>query len=249
MAATAKYLFDRNFEQSASTAEPPEEIVARQLRDEYEAKIERVREEEYQRGREDGARQTLQSIEARTDEAAGKLVATAGTILDRIEEECRAVRTEAIAVALAAAEKLAGELVRREPTALLEDLFGQCLEHVGEAPHVAIRVDSAIAERLQEKVNAIAAERGFTGRIMVLGDPETPEGDCRIEWADGGISRDFDGLRQHITKIVKHHLAANAGAGTPPDGDDAGSASMAAVATTDPSAAERATTNGSGESP
>ena len=34
------------------------------------------------------------------------------------------------------------------------------------------------------------AARGFEGRLVVLAEPEIAPGDCRIEWADGGVVRD-----------------------------------------------------------
>ena len=36
----------------------------------------------------------------------------------------------------------------------------------------------------------LARERGFEGRIVVLGEPDIALGDARLEWADGGIVRE-----------------------------------------------------------
>ena len=258
MAQSAKYLFDRNFEQPVVAADPPEVVVERELRAEFEAQIARVRDEEYQRGRADGEREALQSLDAQTSERAAALVDQSQQILEHIESECDAIRADAIRIAAAAADRLAGELVRREPATLLEGLFAQCLEHLGDAPHIAIRVDTAVAERLQEKVNAVATERGFAGKIIVLGDPETPHGDCRIEWADGGLTRDFDSLRGKVNEIVERHLA---GHGNPPaqrngssanghGSHDAGTAPSPAPAPASAlAAAPPAPTNGSGDHP
>ena len=63
MTETAKYTFDRDFEQPAITVEPPEAVVERELRAHYEAEIERVREESFLRGRAEGEREALQSLE------------------------------------------------------------------------------------------------------------------------------------------------------------------------------------------
>lgn len=255
MAQSAKYLFDRNFEQPVVAADPPEVVVERELRAEFEAEIARVREQEYQRGRADGEKEALQSLDAQTSDRAGTLVDQSQQILGRIESECDAIRTDAIRIAAAAADRLAGELVRREPAAVLEGLFAQCLEHLGDAPHIALRVDANVAEKLQEKVNTVAIERGFAGKVIVLGDPETPHGDCRIEWADGGVTRDYESLRGKVNEIVERHLAARDNPPAPVNGasangnghagDDAGPPSAPAPAL----AAAPAQPNGSGDHP
>jgi hypothetical protein len=39
-------------------------------------------------------------------------------------------------------------------------------------------------------------EKGFEGRLVILGEPEIVRGDCHIEWADGGILRDRKALER-----------------------------------------------------
>lgn len=199
MAEPAKFLFDRNLEAPAAAAE----TLERQLRQEFEQELAIARRQEYERGQTDA----LESLDAKMDEAVGQLVNRSAQILLDLEKECNIIRSEAVKVALAASESLAGELIHREPVKLLESLFSQCLEHLNDAPHIAIRVSDAFAERLQKKVVATAEQQGFPGKIIVLGDPETRTGDCRIEWADGGISRDFEQLRASVAEIVSRYLA------------------------------------------
>lgn len=248
MAQAAKFLFDRNFETPANDAEPPEVLRERELRRQFDIELHAAREAEYQRGLAEGREQAAQSREAGTQKAVTQLAASAKNILQKLDNECAAIRSEAVQIAVAAANCLAAELVRNQPTALLEALFSECLEHLSDAPHVAVRVHDSIAGQLQEKLNAAADAKGFTGRIIVLGDPETAKGDCRIEWADGGISRNFESLRLSISEIVARHLAAkgnHAGNGT---------AKPAAPASNSPPASEAARkqqtqTNGSGDHP
>lgn len=246
MAQAAKYLFDRNFETPANDAEPPELARERELRREFESELEAVREAEYRRGLADGREQAGRNAEAGMEKAVAQVAGSAKALLQELDGECAAIRADAVRIAVTAADCLASELVRREPTALLEALFRDCLEHLADAPHVAVRVHDAIAERLREKLNAAAAANGFAGRIIVLGDPETAKGDCRIEWADGGISRNFENLRLSISEIVSRHVEARANADAAP-----GQAQNidAPPAVPEPAAAGPMRTNGSGEHP
>ena len=49
-------------------------------------------------------------------------------------------------------------------------------------------------------------ERGLTGRIILLGETSMAEGDCVVEWADGGVARNRDEIEQEINEIVSRHI-------------------------------------------
>jgi flagellar assembly protein FliH len=61
-------------------------------------------------------------------------------------------------------------------------------------------------------MKAIAEERmkvsGFSGRLIVLGDPEIRMGDGRLEWADGGLVRDINAISNEINTRISAYLAA-----------------------------------------
>jgi flagellar assembly protein FliH len=53
-----------------------------------------------------------------------------------------------------------------------------------------VRVHDSLVEEAEALVKRLARERGYEGRLVVLGDPDMAAGDARIEWADGGIVRE-----------------------------------------------------------
>ena len=58
-----------------------------------------------------------------------------------------------------------------------------------KAPHVVVHIGADIYESAKAKLDEIAQARGFEGRLVVMSDPAMAPGDCRIEWADGGVAR------------------------------------------------------------
>ena len=48
---------------------------------------------------------------------------------------------------------------------------------------------------------------------MVLAEPDIAPGDCRIEWADGGIKRDRAATEAAIADAVGRYIAARRGDG------------------------------------
>jgi len=95
-----------------------------------------------------------------------------------------------------------------EPQAEITALARECFRHLIAAPHVAMRVNDALYKEASETLAGIAREHGFEGRLVVLADPSIAPGDCRIEWADGGVVRDRKATEDAIAQLVTRYLGA-----------------------------------------
>ena len=209
MAAQAKYLFDQDFAAGASPAEKP---IAPS---EHAIKL----AEAESKGFRDGfaaAEQEATAVAARRTAAAFEQI---GDALDRVARSLAAIeaRIEAAAVELAAAiaRKLAPELVLREPFAEIAALATECFKQLSHAPHVVVRVNDALHQTARERLEDIARTRGFEGRLVVLAEPEIALGDCKIEWADGGVIRDQARTDLTIGNAIGRYLGARQTAAMP----------------------------------
>jgi len=108
--------------------------------------------------------------------------------------------------------KLAARLMAREPQAELDTLIAECLATLERAPHLVIRCHPDLTDRLQEITSKHMAAAGYDGRLIVMGDPEIPPGDGRIEWADGGLVRNMGVILAEIDKAIASYCS---GAGLP----------------------------------
>ena len=61
--------------------------------------------------------------------------------------------------------------------------------------------------RRAKSIDDIARAHGFPG-LVVLGEPSVAVGDCRIEWADGGINRDAGLADGAIGEAVARYISA-----------------------------------------
>jgi flagellar assembly protein FliH len=201
MAAPAKFLFDTDF--AAGTAREPTVTVS-----EHGAKLAEADAAAYQRGFAEGQRDaeaetgrriaaTFERIAAGIEQAAGALTAIEARL------EC-----EAVEVAVAVARKLVPSLIEREPLAEIAALAGGCFRELVAAPHVVVRVNEGLYAAVREKIDDIARAHGFGGRLVVLGEPGIAVGDCRIEWADGGVNRDTGVAERAIGEAVARYISA-----------------------------------------
>jgi len=114
---------------------------------------------------------------------------------------------EAVEVAVAVARKLAPALIAQEPLAEISALADGCFRELLAAPHVVVRVNESLYARAKESLEDIARARGFEGRLVVLGVADVAVGDCRIEWADGGLVRDRAATDAAISDAVERYVA------------------------------------------
>jgi flagellar assembly protein FliH len=115
---------------------------------------------------------------------------------------------DAVSLASTIARKLAGALLAKQPTAEIEALIAECLGSLDGVPHLVIRCNSELADQIREIAQSRVANSGFTGRLVVLGDPEIGMSDGRIEWVDGGIVRDVAAITEQIDTRIAAFLAA-----------------------------------------
>ena len=201
MKTTAKYLFDEDF---SSGAKPTITLV------EADRRRADAESQAYRQGFAAGEKQAQ-------DEAAERTAAALGMIADAMERLERSLagisarlETEAVEVAVAVATKLAPELIAREPFVEISALATESFNHLVKAPHVVVHIGAEIYETAKAKLDEIANARGFEGRLVVLSDPAMVPGDCRIEWADGGVARDRAATLAVIDDVVGRYVAARA---------------------------------------
>jgi len=200
MKPAAKFMFDEDF---AGGAKPTTITMV-----------------EFERRRADAESQARRTgfdagqAQART-EATERLAKTMVVIADGLERLNRALagiesqmETEAVQVAIAVASKLAPELIAREPFAEISALATDAFRQLVETPQISVHVGADIYESAKDKLEEIVRTRGFEGRLTVQPDDTMAPGDCRIEWADGGVNRDRAATLATIDELVGRYVAA-----------------------------------------
>ena len=201
MAANAKYMFDEDF---ATGAKPTITVI------EAERRSADAEAQAHRKGFAAGQAQAQGDANQRIATALN-LIGDGVARLDRalVDIEAR-LESEAVHVAVAVAGKLAPELIAREPFAEVQALATECFRQLVTTPHIVVRIGADIYEPAKEKLEEIARARGFEGRLLVTADDTMAAGDCRIEWADGGVTRDRAATLSAIDDVVGRYVAARA---------------------------------------
>lgn len=205
MPQPAKFLFDQDFA-AAAEVKPAIPLAA------HEAGLREADASGYRRGFAAAKAEVLADAEQRTAVALERIVASLEGVMRGLSGVEARLETEAVDVAVAVAKKLAAALIEREPLAEISALAMDCFRHLVTAPHVVVRVNDAQHATVGKPIEEMVRARGLSGHLIVLAEPTIQVGDCRIEWADGGVNRDRlateAAIDDAVARYVKARLAA-----------------------------------------
>jgi flagellar assembly protein FliH len=118
------------------------------------------------------------------------------------------METEAVDVAVAVARKLCSTLIAAEPLSEIIGLVKDCFSHLVATPHLVVRINEALYDAAHERIERLAKQSGFEGRLVILAEPEIATGDCKIEWADGGVVLEREAIEAKINELVGRYIAS-----------------------------------------
>jgi len=205
MGAPTKFLFDVDF--NAGDKPGAQTITLA----EHAMKLAETETAAYRRGYEGAKTDAGVQAERRMAAALERIAAGLAAAVDALTAIEARLECEAVEVAVAVARKLAPALVACEPFAEISALASQCFRELIASPHIVVRVNDELYAATREKLDVVARARGFEGRLVVLAEQDVALGDCRIEWADGGVNRDSAAADAAIGEAVVRYVSARRG--------------------------------------
>ncbi len=201
MAAPAKFLFDTDFSATDKARE-------RQNQAEIAARVAAAEARAYQAGFDAAMQEARAESDRRVALALEEIAIGIRGIASRFSGIENRMETEAVDVAVAVARKLCGALIAEQPLGEITALVSDCFSHLVSTPHLVVRINAALYDVAHERIERLAKQSGFEGRLVILAEPEIASGDCRIEWADGGVVLDRAAIETKISELVGRYLAS-----------------------------------------
>jgi flagellar assembly protein FliH len=202
MAAPAKFLFDMDFsapdrmrERPATPAEIAQKVAAAEAR-------------AYRDGYDAAQREAKAESDRRSAAALEEINVHIRAIAQRFSGIETRMETEAVDVAVAVARKLCSTLIAAEPLSEIIGLVKDCFSHLVATPHLVVRINESLYDAAHERIERLAKQSGFEGRLVILAEPEIATGDCKIEWADGGVVLEREAIEAKINELVGRYIAS-----------------------------------------
>ena len=198
---SAKFTFDTEFRDGGEVASPAARGRQKKVltTDEIETMCARAKQE----GAESGQVQATENVE-RTIAA---LVISIRAVLDQSRMAIEEIRAEATELAFAAAKKIAPAALAALPAGDVEAALREAMHQAIGEPRITLRASPAVVAALEPRIQAIALEEGYEGRVMIAADPAVTGADCRIEWRGGGAERSEAAIEEALTNLIMRRFS------------------------------------------
>lgn len=162
------------------------------------------------RAREQGMKmgqvRAAEAIAAAVDQLCEIVQESVDTAQSQIEE----LRRESAALALICARKLASYAVTALPEVEVEAALSEAIHQAITEPRIVLRAAPAVIAAVKDKLEDLARDSGYEGRIVASTEPGMPAGDCRIEWRGGGAERSMNHLEEAIGEVISRRFSLTA---------------------------------------
>jgi len=186
-----KFMFDTNdFDKQP---EPAPEVVSYS-----EDQLLLAKTQSHAQGKAEGLAEAQAAQEKRLADLIEKLLGMAEMLI--AAEERREVENmmHATKLALRVTHKLLPQFAQKSALEEIEHVILENLEVRKDEPRIAVMVPTQHMDILKARVDNLALQRGFAGKLILIADDAMGPSDCRVEWADGGAERMYERLFAQI---------------------------------------------------
>ena len=196
-----KFTFDTEF--SGGEDRPTESARARQKKTLTTEELENLQALARCEGENNAQARAIETLE-RTIAA---LTISVRAALETSHAEIEIVRDDAAKLALAMAKRIAPAALAALPAGDVEIALRQAMHQAIAEPRITLRAAPAVTEVLEPRLNDIAHEEGYDGRVMIAADPSMTGADCRIEWRGGGAERSEQTIEDALAALIAHRFS------------------------------------------
>lgn len=129
-----------------------------------------------------------------------------GDALSQLAHRSHMMQEQSAGLALALARKLAHSALATFPQADVEAALRDAMHQAIGEPRIVLKAAPAVAEALTARIEEIAHEEGYDGRVQVSPDPTLKRADCRIEWRGGGAERAEAAIESALEQLLARNF-------------------------------------------
>ena len=200
----------------AAAAEPPPPSYSQE-------ELDQVAADSFQRGVEQGRAEAMTGIEQRLADSWQSVGDRFRQLQGAHQAALDTLSADVTELAYTMVRQLSPTLAKTGGMAEIEAMIAEVFGALRDEPRIIARVHPDLAEQVRTRMAEIAANSAFEGQITVRPDPELSEGDCRLEWAEGGAERLQTEIWRRMAGALERTLGRAPRERTPPPevtGDD-----------------------------
>lgn len=153
-----------------------------------------AREQSYAEGKSAGLAEADKSLQDRMFQCLLRIEVEAQKLIADEERRETEKMLSATKLALRVTQKLLPQFAQKFALPEIERTILDAIDARRDEARIAITVPTAHLEALKKRIDALALEKGYAGKVILISDDGMALTDCRVEWADGGAERLYEKL-------------------------------------------------------
>jgi len=89
----------------------------------------------------------------------------------------------------------------------VEEALRDAIHQAIAEPRIVLKAAPNVIAILKDKLDELALETGYEGRILTNSEPGMRGGDCRIEWRGGGAERSIQHIADAIEEVITRRFS------------------------------------------
>lgn len=172
-----------------------------------EEELSYARDEAFKDGVAKGIEEARQGIENTLSGLVKQLLGQLEQLAQQEAAHVHDMQVLALQTVMAMIKKVWPTVVQRVGLDIVEETVRQSLEANPEESRIVIRVHDTLLDPMIRLLPEIEAKKAFAGKVIVMADQDVMIGDCKVEWADGGMERLSRDLLTRIEGAMEHIIA------------------------------------------
>lgn len=194
-----KFMFDLSFDGSTPANRPPAERKPVTLKaDQLDALKKESYDSGFSAGKEVAADIHAQNLTALLNRICGEIIHLVADSQNQQQEKDEQLRR----IILAIAKKVLPEYTTRYGLQEIQKVISDTITEMVHEPRLVVRINQQQFDVINSHIHEITVQKAYAGKVVVLADTDIAIGDCRIEWADGGLERNTQAIWDSVKTIV-----------------------------------------------
>lgn len=193
-----KFMFDRSFDAAAVVGRAPERKPVTLKPEQFD----QLKQESYDAGVAAGRAAAQEEQDKRTSALFARIESALESAVVAVQPLRQEQEHSARALALAVVRKLLPDLSARHGLQEIHAVLNDAISEALHEPRLVVRIHESQFDIVNAKIHEITVQKAYAGKAVVLADAEIAVGDCKIEWADGGIERNMQASWSDIQNTV-----------------------------------------------
>ena len=194
-----KFMFDVSFDGATAANRPPPERKPVTLKADQ---LDAIKQEMYESGFSAGRKIAADEHTRQLSELMAAIARNLDHLLANIEQQQQNHDHDIRQVIMAIAKKILPEYTARNGLDEIHKILSEAISEMVHEPRLVVRTHQQQFDAINSHINDVIVKKAYAGKVVVLADADIALGDCRIEWADGGIERNTQSVWNTIESAI-----------------------------------------------